>query len=672
MAYSDKRPALMMDIECYPNYFLIAFKVVGENKYKKYILAPQLGFAKLDIPGLKVKLKNYRIVTFNGTNYDMPILALALTGASNIQLKRASDDIIENGVKYWYFYDKYDCRFNFYIDHIDIIEVCKGQASLKMYAGRLHCEKMQDLPYDPDDKLTERQAEYVAKYCYNDLENTELVYNHLFETQVLPIRIKMSDDYGIDLRSKSDAQIAEALFKKLVRDKTGITQKPSKTIKSKFRYVAPKFVSFKTEQLQQLLIKLQQILFKTNPHQGKVDLPDEVKQITIKIGNSSYNLGIGGLHSQESNVSHYSDCFSKLCDADVASFYPTIILLSKIFPESIGLLFLDIYGKIVSDRLQAKRSGDKYLALVLKIVINGIFGKLGSKYSIFCAPELLIHVTLTGQLCLLMLIERLELAGIKVVSANTDGVVSDIFRHKVDLYHEIAKQWESDTGFELEFNEYKSLHSLSVNDYFAIIENDDGSLYFKRKGGTCAESDLERSPPNQIAVEAVINYVAYGTPVSDTILASQDITKFISLQKVTGGASWRGTKIGKTIRWYYSTEVGNNETIINNKGHCVARSAKAKPMMQMPDEFPDDVDFNWYINEANSILNKLQFPIFNKIKSDKRVVKGVFPGQSTAHFVKTSNSVALCGKTLDNFHNQWDLELGESAKRICSKCRELV
>ena len=39
-------------------------------------------------------------------------------------------------------------------------------------------------------------------------------------------------------------------------------------------------------------------------------------------------------------------------------------------------------------------------------------------------PKCTYKVTINLQLCLLMLIEALELKGIKVISANTDGIVS--------------------------------------------------------------------------------------------------------------------------------------------------------------------------------------------------------------------------------------------------------
>ena len=142
-------------------------------------------------------------------------------------------------------------------------------------------------------------------------------------------------------------------------------------------------------------------------------------------------MGIGGLHSTESGRSVHSDHEYVLVDADVASQYPSIILQTGLTPMSLGEPFLEVYGAIKDERLVAKRAKDKVKDKGLKIALNGSYGKLGSPYSVLYAPHLMIATTLTGQLSLLMLIERAESAGIPVVSGNTDGVV---FRCPRKLY----------------------------------------------------------------------------------------------------------------------------------------------------------------------------------------------------------------------------------------------
>ena len=115
-----------------------------------------------------------------------------------------------------------------------------------------------------------------------------------------------------------------------------------------------------------------------------------------------------------------------------------------------GQPFLELYKGIVTERVAAKKRGDDVIANTLKIFLNGSFGKLGSKYSLLYAPDLLLQTTITGQLALLMLIERMEDAGIQIVSANTDGIVCYAPNSLLQECDRIAFDWELDTSYLLE------------------------------------------------------------------------------------------------------------------------------------------------------------------------------------------------------------------------------
>jgi hypothetical protein len=67
-------------------------------------------------------------------------------------------------------------------------------------------------------------------------------------------------------------------------------------------------------------------------------------------------MGIGGLHSTESNRALHSDDDSVLVDVDVASYYPRIILGSGLYPKALGKAFMEVFTivKIVDD--QASRT----------------------------------------------------------------------------------------------------------------------------------------------------------------------------------------------------------------------------------------------------------------------------------------------------------------------------
>jgi hypothetical protein len=210
----------------------------------------------------------------------------------------------------------------------------------------------------------------------------------------------------------------------------------------------------------------------------------------------------------------------------------------------------------------------------------------------------MIQTTITGQLALLMLIERLELAGISVVSANTDGVVVYCPKSKADLMGNIAFEWMLDTSYELERNDYKLIASRDVNNYCAVTTSG------KTKGkGVFAAGGLMKNPDCNIVFEAVAQYLAKGTAIETTIRQCSDITKFITVRKVTGGATWNGELLGKSVRFYYSNKVPSDQCIHYAKNsNKVPKSDGAIPVMTLPDSLPNDVDYQRYCEAAQQLL----------------------------------------------------------------------
>lgn len=579
---------LVYDIEIYSNYLLVSFLNVDTGNVRHL---EAFDGQPLDIKTLRAILQRYRLVSFNGNNFDMPIIAAAIRGASVVELKRIADKIIVKGMKHWQLDIALpDC------DHIDLIEVAPGMASLKIYGGRLHAPRLQDLPIEPDASITPEQRPLLRQYCENDLRTTLALYRKL-EPQIA-LRETMSAEYGIDLRSKSDAQIAEAVIRHEVEKRSGTRlrkQDPFHLAGTTFRYRPPQFLKFYTEALRQAFRTVTDAEFVV-AHNGTVQMPKPIADLKIRVGDSVYQMGIGGLHSTEKSVARLADDDHLLIDRDVASYYPAIILNCDLKPAHMGEHFTQVYRSIVQRRLAAKRNGDKVTADSLKITINGSFGKFGSPYSALYSPTLLIQTTVTGQLSLLMLIEALESEGIPVVSANTDGIVMRCHRNRRDLMEYIVWEWEHLTGFETEATEYRAVYSRDVNNYIAI--KPDGSFKLK---GVFAPAALQKNPTNEICTGAVVKYLIDGVPVEDTIRACRDVTKFVTIRTVKGGAVKDGVYLGKAVRWYYATgETGAIHYKLN--GYTVARSEGAKPLMDMPDSFPPDVDYEWYVREANDLL----------------------------------------------------------------------
>ena len=587
-------PTLILDVEIYRDYFLAMFKNVETGNVRAFELHAVQVF---DIATVRAILKKYRLVTFNGANFDLPLLMLALTGADNAKIKKGCDAIILNNLRGWQFEQQFSVEVPKDLDHIDLIEVAPGTASLKIYGGRLHCAKMQDLPIEPDASINLAQREVLRAYCANDLATTLDLYRKLLPQ--IELREQMSTEYDIDLRSKSDAQIAEAVIGRQVGQSVGRDiARPEVAGGTRFQYTPPAFIQFSTPVLQDTLAMIRSAQFVV-PDSGKVMMPKDLAEAAIQIGTSTYRMGIGGLHSSEQSTAHHADEHTILVDRDVASYYPAIILRTGLAPKHMGNAFTKVYGSIVARRLAAKHAGDKVTADALKITINGSFGKFGSKWSKLYSPDLLIQTTITGQLALLMLIEALESEGIAVVSANTDGVVIKCPVARAAMMEFVVWEWEQATGFETEATRYRAIYSRDVNNYLAI--KPDGSWKAK---GAYAPAGLQKNPTNEICTAAVVKFLIDGTPVEDTIRACTDIRKFVTIRQVKGGAVKGEQFLGKAVRWYYAA--GATGTI-NYKvnGYTVARSQGAKPLMDLPAEFPADVDFDWYIREARTILTDI-------------------------------------------------------------------
>lgn len=544
----QQREEFVTDVECYGNYFLVVFTnmVTGKIQFLEQI---EDGIP-MDRGKLKWILENFTLITFNGINYDLPMLEMAVHGLTTRKLKEASDKIIVEEMRGQDVRRKYAKGASLKVDHIDLIEVAPLFGSLKTYAGRQHARRMQDLPFHPATILSMDQITILRWYCVNDTHNTALLRETLREQ--IELRYTLSNEYKVDLRSKSDAQIAEAVMSAELTRRTGIRpKKPEIEVGTTFRYQVPPWMKFKSPLMQWALGVVARAKFVVD-YTGSIAMPEEIKDLQLDIQGSVYRMGIGGLHSSESTVAHHTDANYIIIDKDVESFYPRIILNQGMYPEHLGPVFLQVYRTIVDRRLAAKAAGNKPVADSLKIVINGSFGKFGSKYSILYAPNFLIQTTITGQLSILMLIEMLEMAGIHVVSANTDGIVIKCPRNGVDLLNRIVQEWEDATQYKTEETRYLSLYSRDVNNYIAVkqkfdkvakvwIEKPDG---IKSKGAYANPWNdpknlamrLHKNPTTTICVEAVEKLLTEGVPIDHTIRSSTDVRKFVSVRSVKGGA----------------------------------------------------------------------------------------------------------------------------------------
>lgn len=658
------KPRRILDVECYRNFFLVKLYDLATKQFFSIRLSASTPFNWL---ALRMLMTECTIITFNGNKYDMLMVSAVATGRfTNDMLKNLSDHIIKSGrkgaapIQPWMIAQDWGFEI-LNLDHIDLFEISPGDGSLKIYGGRLHCKTMQDLPVAVDAILTPQQMDEIDAYCGNDLITTADLFFALEDD--IDTRIELTAQYGVDMRSKSDAQIAEAAFKKLL----GLDYKKSQAMVRAAqllpgticKYRGPAFLKFNTPEMQDAYARVLRANFVISD-KGQPIEPPELAGFDIKLGGAVYRMGIGGLHSSEKKVSFRAGPTCVLTDFDVASYYPKIISILRLYPNQIGPVFLTIYDGWITVRLEYKNKGEKKKAATFKIKLNGTFGKSNSKYSIIFSPDMFIQIVLTGQLSLLMLIDMLYIAGMGTAQTNTDGVVVNCTPAQVPLRDAIVKEWEARTGFTMEGTDYMAVFSRDVNAYLAVKPG-----YVDKKGiahspewkakGPYGDPGLSKNPANVICLDAIKAFIMDGTALETTIRRCDDIRKFVTVRGVQGGGVWvrdtiiadrvaekRGalesrlwvfnprTKLwsdifgggidlslddalkvvrdkidrqylGKAVRWYYAKGERGHIAYATN-GNLVARSEGARPCMTLPDVLPPDIDYDWYVQEARGLL----------------------------------------------------------------------
>jgi DNA polymerase elongation subunit (family B) len=254
----------------------------------------------------------------------------------------------------------------------------------------------------------------------------------------------------------------------------------------------------------------------------------------------------------------------------------------------------------------------------LKLAVNSVYGKSSEMTSWIYDRQLTMFTTITGELSLMMLIEKYELNGIHVISANTDGVTILIKKSLIDKMHEINKWWCEITQYELERTDYKKIIFSTVNDYLAIQTNGD----VKKKGDFLTDFELHKNKSARIVPIALEKYFVDDIPVEETIRNHSNIYDFCLRQKATRDFHYEGinrskgkTVYNKLVRYYVSI---NGEKLLKVKNpDCTTNAAPISQveagewLVTVCNYFPpnsklDNVNYKYYIEKAENMLYKIK------------------------------------------------------------------
>ncbi|MDL5612221.1 hypothetical protein [Bacillus halotolerans] len=523
-------------------------------------------------------------IGYNSRMYDQYILKGILLGMNPHFI---STRIIKDNVK------AFNVVREAYKIPLNNFDITTGFHSLKQLEGFMGSRiKESYIPFDIDRKLTEEEIREVIDYCIHDVKQTIEVFDNKkeeFESQLALIEafnLKMS------MFTKTKAQLSAFILGAEKQGNRG----------DEFNLVFPD--TLKIEKYKHI------VDWYKNP-----DNLDYSKKLEVDVAGVPHIFAWGGLHGA---LPKYKDEGIILC-CDVASLYPSIMIEYGYISRNVTNPLK--YTEIRDTRLDLKRKKDPKQA-PYKIVLNSTYGAMKDQYNPLYDPLMANNVCLAGQLLLLDLIEKIE-PYCKLIQSNTDGLFMKVDKESdIDLIKDIAKEWETRTRLDLEWDVYEKIYQKDVNNYIII----DKDQKYKSKGAYVKKlNNLDYDLP--IVNKAMIEYFTKAIPVEETINGCNELREFQKISKVSNKYMYalhgEDKLPEKVLRVFASKEEDAKgvfkvktedriEKIGNTPPRCFINNDNIKN-----EKVPDYLDKEYYIEMAKKRINDY-LGISNRKKKAKK------------------------------------------------------
>lgn len=592
-------------------------KVHGLSHPDVRVFAFSEDFLLNDIDELHEFLRgDIELVGFNNKMFDEPVLDYVISSRPTTkEIYNFAQGLIsrQNGNSFSKFERQHDWES---IDLMKVMAFDKLGVSLKQSSINLQWWRVQDLPYEHDHVIQSNEVNTVLDYNLNDVLISAKLYRAI--AKELNLRKELSKEYAINLMSASDSKMANLMLEDIYTKRANVSLDIIRNLRTErnlvwLRGAIGKNIEFKTKKLQRLKRKIENTVVVAENNFAFHE--------TIQFGNCEYKLGVGGLHSVDGPAIFKSDDNYLIQDADVASYYPNIIINNEIKPAHLDSNFTKVLSDITQERVQAKKT-DPVKAAGLKITINSIFGKLNSDTFWLQDAKAMLSVTLSGQLYLLMLVEELLLHGIPTISANTDGIVCRIPRELEEDYYKVCKWWEEKTEFELEYTPYDVYVRSDVNNYITKKPNGEA----KAKGRYVSKIELKKGYRYPIVPSALYEYFINNIPVEKTIKSSKNILDFCISQKAGRkfqmefheNDGTKITKLQKNNRFYVTDESSGGLIVKRNKDTDSINAVMATENVVVLNDYDSsipisnyEIKYEFYIEECYKYIRDIESSEFN-------------------------------------------------------------
>ena len=500
----EEVPIIFLDVEVFPNLFYIGYKKEGPKAKHMHLFNPS--------PKEIEALFKYRIVGFNCRRYDNHMLYARMLGYGSEEIFKLSQKIIasKSKVNTGLFNEAYN------LSYTDIYDYAEKKQSLKKWEIELgihHAEL--GLPWDKP--VAESQWNLVAEYCDNDVDATEVVWNHTQDDfQARKMLVKLANLLCPSIRScvndttnqltgriifrgnrspqsqflytdlvtgnRSDGYVDPHHFpnyiyhlgKSISINQDKMNYKPALTA---YRNALKEYSSQEPHPNGSFILRDGYLYFNDGPDLPKCPFDlDNWVQVGEIIGEGGYVWANPGMYANVTTL-------------DVASMHPHSAMAMKIFGEIYTKSFQDIvdlriavkhedwgaaramFGGILEQIIDdaAEKGISKELAKALKIAINSVYGLTSAHFdNLFRDPRNVDNIVAKrGALFMHQLKYEVQKLGGEVVHIKTDSIkIAGLTEELKEFIINKGKEWGYD--FEIE----------SIYDKFCLVND---SVYVARK-----------------------------------------------------------------------------------------------------------------------------------------------------------------------------------------------
>lgn len=543
----------VLDVETFPNFFSCSITQADGPFWWYFEISDWRDDRKQFFEWLR-DAANSTFIGFNLVNFDGPVIqhfirsggkatAYDLYQKAQSIITSQDEDKFANQIRPSDRYHNWLCLLK--IHHFDNKA---RMTSLKALEFEMRMDSVEDLPFGVGILLTKDQAATVRAYNEHDVVATKKFYGYSLDK--IALRDELSKTYDRDFTNYSDVKIGTTIFK-MELEKAGVQlyaygkagRTPIQTKRSSIalKECIPSWVEFQHPEFKRVH---QWLLAQTITETKSV-----FDNLIAHINGLDFVFGTGGLHASVENtiVTTRNDLLIK--SKDVSSYYPNLAIHHHLYPEHLTEKFCEIYKHLYEKR-KTYPKGSAFNA-AYKLALNGSFGVSNSPFSVFYDPRFMLSITLSGQMMLAMLVDKLlSIPTLKMVMTNTDGIEYLVHPDYEAAADEVCRQWEQLTQLELEGVNYRRMFILNVNNY--LCEDMTGNV--KKKGAFLTKLDFHQNGSALIVPKVAEQVLLHGASIRDTVLNWPDKFDFFCRVKVPRSSRLEGDgqPLPNLCRYYVS------------------------------------------------------------------------------------------------------------------------